>query len=321
MSDPTTGEIGRPQERDDLSSRRPVVWIAPLPAGFPTPDSPLFRFLVYGAICYVAAVFCGHRYGSALATQMHESAVLVALFVGIVFAWRIGCAVVFHPAGVASRLALRNGASQCESEQIRHLLIDCAGFGRRPLLRWSDSRGTDFLQRLAVHGLASNHTIVDSSLRTPLEKIHLIPATLEPERIQSRDPMGRFEAISLATMIVPIVIFVRLALAGQAKFLPAVAICVGIVVFGASRYFDLRLGESLAPIAGMGIVMDRNGRRWTVNDSSMLIRPIANGNGLTVELLGPEGYLLIRLRRGLEDQGFQTLWQRWMHPHPRPELM
>jgi hypothetical protein len=276
---------------------------------------------VYGAILYAGVVLFFARLGNATAIQMHESAVLLFLFAVILIAWRLGCALVFHPARAASRLALRSGKSYTQSDLIRHVLIDCAGFARRSFVRWSNPRGTYFQQRLAARGLPSSHTIAESTLRESLEKIALIEAMLEPERIESRVPMGRLEAVSLAIMLVPIVIFVGFVLAGENRFIPAIAISVGILAAGLSRLFDLRLGESLAPVAGMGVITDRKGRRWTVESASMLVRPVANGNGLTVELLGPEDCLLMRFRRGIEDEGFQTLWQRWMHPHPRPDLV
>jgi len=79
------------------------------------------------------------------------------------------------------------------------------------------------------------------------------------------------------------------------------------------------LGESRLPIAAPGLVVDRKGRRWRVDDSIMLVRPTGPGK-FTVSLLGPSGVLDLSFR-DTKYQAFRDLWVRWNHPHPRPELL
>lgn len=87
------------------------------------------------------------------------------------------------------------------------------------------------------------------------------------------------------------------------------------------RSFGVPLGESIAPVAGLGILRDSRGRRWTVADSCMLIRRNGwNDKMITVELAGPAGYWT-KHYFGVDDSGFQTLWRRWMHPYPKPDLL
>lgn len=71
-----------------------------------------------------------------------------------------------------------------------------------------------------------------------------------------------------------------------------------------------------APIAGMGVVIDGRGRRWTVDDSILFIEP--KEEGIVPGLYGPAGTLrMLFYKEG--DEGFEALWQRWTHPNPRPE--
>jgi len=304
----------------ECDARRPVVWIAALPTSLQTPYPLWIEFIIYGTFGYAALILLSARLGNTWAAQQQSFAISFGLAAFVVVAWRIGCWCVLRASRAASRLALQSNRLSVKADHIRHSLIASSGFGRVNPLGWPDRRGSDFLPRLESGGLACNYTVAESSLRQSLEALPIISDMLEPERVHSRVPVGRFEAISLTLMVVPIVVFGRQALAGQARFLPMVVLTVGMVLFGASRFCDLRLGESLAPVAGPGVVTDRNGRRWTVACSAMLIRPVPNGNGLSVELLGPQGYLLMRFRRGVDDEGFQALWQRWMHPHPRLDL-
>ncbi len=70
-----------------------------------------------------------------------------------------------------------------------------------------------------------------------------------------------------------------------------------------------------APIAGMGVVIDGRGRRWTVDDSILLIEP--KEEEIVAGLYGPAGTLrMLFYKEG--DEGFAALWQRWTHPHARP---
>ncbi len=315
-ADSGSGDAAR---HDDARPR--IVWIPALPKSLQTPYPLWIEFIIYGTLGYAALILLSARLGNTWAAQQQSFAISFGLAASVVVAWRIGCWCALRASRFASRQSLQSDRLSVKADLIRHSLIACAGLGRVNPLGWPSRRGSDFLARLQSRGLKSSHTIAESSLRRLLEALPIISDMLEPERIQSRVPVGRFEAISLTLMVVPIVVFGRQALAGQARFLPMVVLTVGMVLFGASRFFDLRFGESLAPIAGPGVVTDRNGRRWTVDCSSMLIRPVPNGNGLSVELLGPQGYLLMRFRRGVDDEGFRALWQRWMHPHPRPELV
>lgn len=71
-----------------------------------------------------------------------------------------------------------------------------------------------------------------------------------------------------------------------------------------------------APIAGMGTVIDGRGRKWTVNDSILLIEP--KEEAIVAGLYGPAGTLRMSFYKEGDD-GFEALWQRWMHPSPRTE--
>lgn len=77
--------------------------------------------------------------------------------------------------------------------------------------------------------------------------------------------------------------------------------------------------DEVAPIAGVGYVETPRGARWTTGDSMLLVWAQKAPGPLFVRLVGPAGWQSWTFTSA-SDAEFLRLWQRWMHPHPRPEL-
>jgi hypothetical protein len=104
----------------------------------------------------------------------------------------------------------------------------------------------------------------------------------------------------------------------------------GVFALFAIAWFTSALGERFSILkttrgivrAGPGFVDDRNGRRWTVEDSVLIVRELAPHNKPLYQavLLGPQGSIIIPIGRA-GGQAFINLWQRWTTPNPRLDLM
>lgn len=104
----------------------------------------------------------------------------------------------------------------------------------------------------------------------------------------------------------------------------------GVFALFAIAWFTSALGERFSILkttrgivrAGPGFADDRNGRRWTVEDSVLIVRELAPSKKPLYQavLLGPQGSIIIPIGRA-DGQAFINLWQRWTTPNPRLDLM
>ena len=104
----------------------------------------------------------------------------------------------------------------------------------------------------------------------------------------------------------------------------------GVFALFAIAWFTSALGERFSILkttrgivrAGPGFADDRNGRRWTVEDSVLIVRELAPHKKPLYQavLLGPQGSIIIPIGRA-NGQAFINLWQRWTTPNPRLDLM
>ncbi len=164
-------------------------------------------------------------------------------------------------------------------------------------------------------------TAAEESIRAELEPIAIIKDLIEPEFIVSSRPMGRAAMIFLMFAVI-IMVFYGL----NRRSMPMIAINI---VFGASLLLTLprvrkRLpmlrAEGRAPVAAPGIVRNTKGRRWVRGQALMVVQRTRSAGPIWVTLLGPEGLLRWSFSSA-KDEDFINLWQRWNHPHPRPELL
>lgn len=77
------------------------------------------------------------------------------------------------------------------------------------------------------------------------------------------------------------------------------------------------LGCPLAVLASPGVIDNQRGKRWVAGEATMFVCTF--GDDLHVAVVGPSGRLALYFD-GSSSREFKALWQRWNHPHPRPEL-
>lgn len=77
------------------------------------------------------------------------------------------------------------------------------------------------------------------------------------------------------------------------------------------------LGRPLAVLASPCLVDNQRGKRWVAGQATMFVCKF--GENLHVVLVGPAGRIALHFD-GTSSREFRSLWQRWNHPNPRPEL-
>lgn len=74
------------------------------------------------------------------------------------------------------------------------------------------------------------------------------------------------------------------------------------------------------PVAGVGWVRDPKGRTWTTDNATMVVASHAKGKkALVVHLVGDAGSRTFTYQSAADPE-FISLWKRWAHPNPRPDL-
>lgn len=221
-----------------------------------------------------------------------------------------------------ARLADRDSVTL--NRAVTALLEDMAGivrcqFDGSPNLK----RCAEFQDRIRELGYPHVATIVDERLEPQIRKIEIPEQFLEPETILSQPKRWSGQMVMFAVMVPLYAALLLIGLwygAGDARMFP---MFVFILIMGGlplARSLGVRFGESLAPVVAMGVVEDRKGRRWTVDDSCIFVFKSKSGKKkIAVDLTGPAGLLALRFWN-TDDAGFRLLWQRWNHPHPRTEL-
>lgn len=156
------------------------------------------------------------------------------------------------------------------------------------------------------------------------------PGLLEPEEIGHT-----FTAQQLFALIVPLYFCAKATFSmirsDSLSYLWAIVCGISFLVLAAMAlsWFTSVLGERFAALkttrglvrAGPGWVDDRSGRRWTVEDSVMIIRAVSHAKKARYQaiLLGPKGAITIPVGR-CDGTAFINLWQRWTTPLPRLDL-
>lgn len=72
-------------------------------------------------------------------------------------------------------------------------------------------------------------------------------------------------------------------------------------------------------VAGMGSLRDERNRLWTIDNAMMIVQTKEIAGALFVRFIGEVGEMQVTFTDE-RDPDFITLWQRWNHPAPRPEL-
>lgn len=173
--------------------------------------------------------------------------------------------------------------------------------------------------------------LVAPSIEAALIKHAAPPGLLEPEEIGHSFSKRQAIITLLPLFWIGNTVFPRLAAGmplGVAEVLWLVAWC-GFALF-ALAWFASALGERFALMkttrgivrAGPGWVDDRAGRRWTIEDSVLIVREMAPSKKPHYQamLLGPQGLMPIPIGRG-DGLAFIDLWQRWTTPIARLDLI
>ncbi len=180
-----------------------------------------------------------------------------------------------------------------------------------------------FQSALQEAGLPRALVIVQPDVMAALDDIPLDATFVEPERVlgamSRRSGAFWFQAV-LAVYFTWLLTNAAL----QGKWVMAGLFLLGMVTLGMEllKTFGVHLTQANAPVMGMGVYSDDKGRRWTVQDSTVYLYPsrAGVGKGAVAELIGPDGHCT-RVFHGPGDPALKMFWQRWMHPHPRPELV
>jgi hypothetical protein len=177
----------------------------------------------------------------------------------------------------------------------------------------------------------SRIALVVPSIAPTLDKHRAPPGLLELEEIGHSFSKSQAFAMILPIFLLGRHIFMHIisgAPWGISDFFLLVTWCV-IALF-VIAWFTSALGERFLILkttrgivrAGPGFADDRNGRRWTVEDSVLIVRELAPHKKPLYQavLLGPQGSIIIPIGRA-GGQAFINLWQRWTTPNPRLDLM
>ncbi len=171
---------------------------------------------------------------------------------------------------------------------------------------------------LAQYGLSVPRIILDRRVSEAILAIHRPADLIEPEPISSR---GARALGVLSLFSLPAAVGVSWFLGWGSTVLTIIAVLAALgFVLEIVRWVrsGVRPGESGA-VAGVGYVEFSNGARvgsWQV----VTIISKARLQRMRVRILAPTwNHELAFLSPA--DPGFIAFWQRWNHPHPRPELV
>lgn len=178
------------------------------------------------------------------------------------------------------------------------------------------------LQDAAIRtGVSLPPSVADNSVAPMLQTIPLIDDLIEPEFIAPSLGQSREQRIvAIAGLAIIILLTFR---SGNYMILLPFSMVIALGVVGSARFrkwFPALRMTANAPIAAPGIVRDRRRRDWTRGSAVMVVQK-GHGHGVIwVTFTGSIGILRMSFP-SIEDADFINLWQRWNHPHPRPELL
>lgn len=306
----------------DLTDIAVIEWIEPralvgysLVCGF---------FVVCGTILMLTMIVGLDRYeagGTALWYILGGPAVFfaVAILIGITCAApaylrqrRLQCA--------ESRAWASGGALPPDADDSRVVLAGaisrasiCAG--RR---LEGEPRLPGIVAALNQRGLQVPRVILDRSVAEAVLAIERTPHLLEPESIDSR---GTWMLALLSWLWLPGLIALYW-IAGRESLPLAVFIAIGTLTLAFRIIRAFKFGVvpgSTGLVAGVGYLEGPTGVRLSSGKVVTLICK-ARLQPMRVRILAPDWNFELRFTSP-RDPGFIDFWQRWNHPHPRPELV
>lgn len=247
----------------------------------------------------------------------------------------LGAVVGFIAVAMIQRWQFRRRESELRTEEARLCGIEDP---RVPLARimfelekeipgWSFARRkpwlwSSLLAKLDAADLGRPRTLVDERHTGSVAMIDLPEGLLEPETIATG--AGAPAGCLVGFLVFMLVIFAFVGIAtGSVVYLLVGLLCLATILPllpAVRRRLPWVTDRPRLPVAGVGFVRDIKGRGWTVNDAIMLVKSHNQPVGIRIELIGEAGLLTFAFADETDPE-FIKLWQRWNHPHPRPELL
>ncbi|GEM_PF-3416228 len=214
----------------------------------------------------------------------------------------------------------RTDPSQWQAGDAELVLADALCRANIGLTRTPSARGAlrSIQARLATFGIRPPGVILEASIAPGVRAIQRKDGLLEPECFQTHSMRGIY---LLAIIGLPAAIIATWINHRDSILIGFVALAFGFgLLTRLVRMIRSSIGLPIAdPVAGIGYIELPNGERLGSWQAVTLVTSDWF-NLLRVRLLS-EGRTLTLTFRGTNDPGFITFWQRWNHPHPRPEFL
>ena len=196
--------------------------------------------------------------------------------------------------------------------------------------------GTSYESRVScVEDIRSAHSIpvvsiVDSACQASIEKIEITDDFLEPDSL-GVGGLTRWGCSSIFGLVVTLLLlWVIFADGAKIGMQPVMlwSIALGALLLGLwstpirGKIQRVFTRSSAQNIMGPGFFAHSTKRRWTVDDSIMVVgvKGIEVHTEISVVLVGPAGAKHLRFN-STKDGEFTRLWKYWNHPVPRTELL
>ncbi len=207
------------------------------------------------------------------------------------------------------------------SHLVKGALLEVGGLCR---IRWWSGQPAPawrhrFQQMLHERGLPPALVIVQAELIDNLRMIPVDETFVELDRLlaQMSRRSGTFWLLA-AGLLASGWVMVQAALRGDWVMAAILGVAAAMVGSQLLKGWGIHVSRANAPVMGMGVLSDHKGRRWTVRDSTVYLYPYQSS--IIASIIGPDGYHAMQFH-GLDDPALRMFWQRWMHPHPRPDLV
>ncbi len=312
---------------DTSRPHQPPIVIVQSPAGasslcFQTDNARSLRLLLLFAVTMIIFVFVLLVYFPPSSVPIYVLMFQMVFFVVIVGGPCVHRTLLW--VREKRKLAQREQPADSLNDVVRAALVTLGGLCQLSVLtgRPRSTSLTRFRQFVLAKGVSPDVMILDAKLQPILEILPIVEEFVEPERLLNAIPR-RSNSFVVQLLFLGFVSWMTLQAARDGDIVLAVAGGTIVVLFGTQvlKSLGVHFAEGSKPALGMGVLVDRQGRRWRVDNSTVYIHPMRHGfsKSVMIELIGPDGYLLIQCM-GENDAALATFWQRWMHPNPRPEL-
>lgn len=208
---------------------------------------------------------------------------------------------------------------------VRGALLEIGGLCR---VNWLTTRvkpeyRNRFQSMLQEAGLPQSMVIVQAELIDDLQRIRIDDSFVEPERLLGAMPR-RSAAFWVHAALTLYLLWLLLNSVLRKEWIMTAVFALAFTGMAAQllKTYDIHISQANAPVMGLGAYSDHKGRRWTVCDSVVYLYPFRAGfqTSILASIIGPDGYTAVHFH-DLKDPALTMFWQRWMHPHPRPDLV